>query len=342
MKTKIRFWIMSVIILSLLLIIANCAKDNEVTTVVTIPVVTTSELSEITQTTATSGGVITSDGGEAVTKRGICWSTTLTPTIAENNTDDGIGVGSFTSFITGLTANTTYYIRAYATNIAGTGYGNVISFTTIEGNNSDVVFNPNIVYGTMTDIDGNTYRTVTIGTQTWMAENLKVSTYNDGTAIPNVTGNTAWSTLTSGALCDFENTPPNSDIYGKLYNWYAVNTNKLGPTGWHIPTDAEWTELTDYLVGETVAGGKLKEIGATHWFTPNVGATNETGFTALPGGYRHVYGLFEHKGINGRWWTASEYNADKAWSRSMDYINNSVFSYTDFKQWGFSVRLVKD
>jgi len=219
---------------------------------------------------------------------------------------------------------------------------------TLEGNNTnngDIVFNPNITYGSITDIDGNTYKTVTIGTQTWMAENLKVTKYNDGIAIPNVTDNTAWSELTTGALCDYDNTPSNSETYGKLYNWHAVNTGKLCPTGWHVPSDAEWTELTDYL-GEN-AGGKLKatgtiEAGTGLWYDPNTGATNETGFTALPGGHRLYDGTFYYVGNFGHWWSATEVDTDSAWHRGMNDGNSGVDRFGDNKELGFSVRCLRD
>ena len=204
------------------------------------------------------------------------------------------------------------------------------------------VFNPSVTYGTMTDQDGNVYKTVTIGTQTWMAENLKVTKYNDGIAIPNVTDNTAWKELTTGALCDYANTPSNSETYGKLYNWYAVKTGKLAPKGWHVPSDAEWTELTNYLGGTSVAGGKLKETGTTHWASPNTGATNETGFTALPGGNRGIYGAFYTIGNNGYWWSATESNANNAWYRLMYCDYSNVTRDGSDKEVGFSVRCVRD
>ncbi len=186
------------------------------------------------------------------------------------------------------------------------------------------------------------YKWTKIGTQTWMAENLKVTKYNDGIAIPNVTDATAWSELTTGALCDYENTPSNSETYGKLYNWYAVNTGKLCPTGWHLPSDAEWTELTDYLGGTSDAGGKLKETGTTHWNSPNTSATNETGFTALPGGYRNNDGSFYSIGSRGYWWSATKLGANDAWYRRMFYNSSIVDRYYDDKGAGFSVRCLKD
>jgi hypothetical protein len=249
MKTKIRFWMPAILFALSSVFLTNCKKNA------TIPVVSTNEATEVTQTTATSGGVISADGGATVTARGVCWSTSQTPTIADNKTSDGIGAGSFTSAMTGLTANTTYYVRAYATNSAGTGYGSAMSFTTLEGNNGTIVFNPNITYGTMTDIDGNTYKTVTIGTQTWMAENLKVTKYNDGTAIPNVTDETAWSSLTTGAYCNYNNDPSKVATYGRLYNWHAVNTGKLCPTGWHVAA-----EEVDFIINYDIKYSIGKEL----------------------------------------------------------------------------------
>lgn len=209
------------------------------------------------------------------------------------------------------------------------------------------VFNPAVSYGTMTDQDGNVYKTVAIGTQTWMAENLRTTTYNDGTAIQNVTDNDSWASST-GAYCNYNNTTVTDTIatYGRLYNWYAVNTGKLAPKGWHVPTDAEWTTLTTYLGGESVSGGKLKETGTTHWISPNTGATNETGFTALPGGFRRSNGTFSDIGGCGSWWSATEYyEAALAWYREMFCTGRGFYRDRikyDYMGIGYSVRCVRD
>ena len=196
---------------------------------------------------------------------------------------------------------------------------------------------------TVTDIDGNVYHFETIGTQVWMVENLKTTKYRDGTSIPNVTINSAWSSLTTGAYCDYSNTSSNSDVYGRMYNWYAINdTHHICPAGWHIPTDAEWTTLTNYLGGESIAGAKLKETGITHWTTPNADATNEKGFTALPGGTRWVDGVFGLIGTEGRWWTSTEFNAQNAWWRMLNNTSGSVVRTNNLKTYGFSVRCIKD
>jgi uncharacterized protein (TIGR02145 family) len=197
----------------------------------------------------------------------------------------------------------------------------------------------------VTDIDGNGYDTVTIGTQVWMVENLKTTKYNDGTSIPLVTSDTSWSNLTTPGYCFYDNdAATNKANYGAIYNWYTVNTGKLCPTGWHVPADAEWTTLTNYLGGENAAGGKLKESGISHWVTPNDGATNSSGFTALPGGYRQEGGSFCNINDDDFWWstTTSTSQITKAWSRGVNY--NYPYVYNDFylKSFGFSVRCIRD
>jgi uncharacterized protein (TIGR02145 family) len=197
------------------------------------------------------------------------------------------------------------------------------------------------------DIDGNVYKTVTIGTQVWMAENLKTTKYNDGTAIPLVTNFDTWSASTIDAYCWYNNDSTNKEVYGALYNWYTVNTKKLCPTGWHVPADAEWTTMANYLEGENVTdskltGGKLKEKGTTHWKSPNTGATNESGFTALPGGYRSYNGSFNFIEISGYWWSSTEYSATNVYFWSIRYKYNLVYKYISDKPNGFSVRCLRD
>ena len=203
----------------------------------------------------------------------------------------------------------------------------------------------------ITDSDGNSYKTVTIGTQQWMAENLKVSKYSDGTTIPNITDDTQWSNLTTGAWSYYNNDVTNNAKYGKLYNWYAVSKTSNGnknvcPTGWHVPTDAEWTVLTDYLGGETVAGGKMKEVGTTSWNSPNspnTDATNTSLFTGLPGGYRNVNGNFNYSiGFFGSWWSSTEDNTDNASNRYLSYANGIAYSLSNLKKDGLSVRCLRD
>ena len=191
---------------------------------------------------------------------------------------------------------------------------------------------------TVTDIDGNVYKTVVIGTQTWLAENLRTTKYNDGTQIPNVTAKSQWDNLTTDAYCWYNNDPATyKATYGALYNWYAVNTGKLCPTGWHVPSDAEWTTLTDFLGGEGYAGGKLKEKGTAHWVNPNVDATDEYGIKALPAGDRYPASGFEFYGIGEYcgWFSSTEYNQISAFYRDMYNVDGQVYSDYTGKKFGF-------
>ncbi len=200
---------------------------------------------------------------------------------------------------------------------------------------------------TVTDIERNSYKFVKIGTQVWMAENLKTAKYNDGTVIPNITDNAQWSGLTTGAWCYYDNNVANNAKYGKLYNWYAVSKTTNGnknvcPTGWHVPTDAEWNVLTDYLGGVDVVGGKMKEAGAINWKSPNTDATNTSLFTGLPGGYRGSSGNYNGIGYGGNWWSSTEYNTNDAWGRNLYYGNGYASRNYSDKRNGLSVRCLRD
>lgn len=194
------------------------------------------------------------------------------------------------------------------------------------------------------DKDGNNYKTIKIGTQVWMAENLKTTTYNDGTLIPLVTDSATWSNLLTPGYCWYNNDVANNNTYGALYNWFTVNTGKLAPAGWHVPTDEEWTTLTIYLGGEKIAGGKLKDISKNYWNRLNKkGSTNESGFTALPGGHRDNNATFSLFGNNGFWWSVTEYGSTgKVWYRSMDFNSSGIFRANNNKKNGHSVRCVMD
>jgi uncharacterized protein (TIGR02145 family) len=300
------------------------------TSAILLATVTTVTPSSITATTAASGGNVTSNGGGTVSARGVCWGTSHNPTTdGVQHTTNGTGTGSFTSNISGLTDGTVYYVRAYATNQAGTAYGSEVQLLT-----------------KVVDADNNLYNTVVIGTQVWMAENLKTTKYKDGiTGIPNVTDPGVWNALTGPGYCWYNNIEATyKPLYGAMYNWFTVNTGNLCPTGWHVPTDAEWTTLTTLLGGESVAGGKLKEAGTDHWLTPNTGATNESGFTALPGGYRYWSdGSFADAGKLSYWWSSTEYEFDTALGYYRELFNDqaSVFREGANKKAGKYVRCVK-
>jgi uncharacterized protein (TIGR02145 family) len=293
-----------------------------------VPVLSTTVVTGITITTAVSGGTITSDGGAAVTARGVCWSSTNpNPKVADNKTNDGTGSGSFISHLEGLPESTHCYASAYATNSKGTAYGVTIMFTT-KGST-----------GAVSDIDGNSYATIPIGTQVWMAENLKVVHYRNGDAIPNVTDANAWNNLSTGAYCWYNNNLTNKNIYGGLYNWYSITDSRgIAPPGWHVPTQIEWQTLVNFLGNDTQAGGQMKEAGTAHWLSPNTGATNESGFTALPGGSQSFTDLH----YIGNWWSVTEYDLTSADILYIGYNGAGTSGGSSQKTCGFSVRCVRD
>ena len=204
------------------------------------------------------------------------------------------------------------------------------------------IFNKQLIYGNMTDIDGNTYRTIQIGSQTWMAENLKTSRYRDGSPISYVTQNAQWQGLNNGGYSYYNNDPAHNSFYGKLYNWHAVNTGMLAPAGWHIATEAEWNTLINYLGGSSMAGDRLKS--ATALWTPYSGIThsNSSGFSGLPCGYRGGDGGFSSITYYGYYWSGTLANANSASAFVLDFSQSSVANNNYFKNLGLSVRCVKD
>jgi len=294
--------------------------------------VITSAITSVTSSASAAGGSIISNCGDIVNARGVCWSMTGNPTIADNHTTDGSGTGSFSSNLTGLSSGTIYYVRAYATTGLVTYYGNQVSFITLS---------------TVQDFDGNVYTAIQIGTQVWLKENLKTGKLNDGSPITYVTDGSTWQIYTTPAYCYYETDEvTNKNNYGALYNWYAVNSGKLCPTGWHVPLESEWMTLTDYLGGVNAAGGKLKETGTSHWSSPNTGATNETGFTALPGGYNYTGALWNFFGVGseGFWWSSTPIPAtDYIYCRNLN-SSSSNLNWVDYivKNSGLSVRCIKD
>lgn len=292
-----------------------------------IPSISTADVTNVKAATVSAGGNITDDGGSSITARGVCWSTNPNPTTANSKTTDGMGAGIFTSTPFNLQHYTKFYLRAYATSVYATSYGDQKEFTTLVG-----------------DADGNSYHPVVIGSQTWLKENLRTTKYNDGTGIPSVTANADWANLTSPAYCWYDNDQGYKPDYGALYTWYTVKTGKLCPAGWHVPTDAEWTILENTVGGLAVAGGKLKETGLLHWADPNAGATDQYGFTALPGGWREGNG---GGSVNlkyvGNWWTSSEYSPDAPYWRYIDWDKLGVArQYGGDPSFGLSVRCIKD
>jgi uncharacterized protein (TIGR02145 family) len=242
--------------------------------------------------------------------------------------------------------------------LAGDADGNEIV------NISDAVYLISYIFGggpapacpcdAFTDLDGNTYQTVRIGDLCWMAENLKVTHYANDEQIPHVTDGSTWADLSTGAWCEYNNDPANYETYGILYNWYAVNDSRgLAPDGWHVATDDEWKQLEMYLgmsqaeadtdgLRGTDEGGKLKEVGTVHWESPNEGATNESGFTVVPGGYRRPDGSYGALGQYARFWTATESGSTLAWGRGLGYDHKQVYRFFLEKKRGFSIRCVRD
>ena len=226
----------------------------------------------------------------------------------------------------------------------GGGDDDEVSPTTNNNNNNSNKNPSQVVTKTVEDVLSNTYKTVVIGDQEWMAENLTTTRYNDGPDIANITDNTSWTSQTGGAYAWYNNDfDEYGSVYGALYNWHAVNTGKLCPAGWHVPTDEEWTELTDFLGGAEIAGDKLKELGGVAWGNPFSGATNETGFTALPGGFRlHTTGGFGGLETTGYWWSSTAASQNSGHMRYMDYVSKNVYADGANKGAGFCVRCVKD
>lgn len=422
-------------ILSLFILTTSCLKDNP-----TLPTVITSPVTEVKWDDATAGGEVASDGGSPVIARGVCVTTSSTdpPTLDNQHTTDGSGLGSYTSNFYLEWPHSTpsvklqHYFRAYATNINGTAYGEVLSFYPIsrppsadairlgiitpKATSADINYSiepipnysrdeigicystipnptsegshvltvsttlvtidnliPNTTYyvrgyvknesgisystekyfttlelieGTVTDIEGNSYEYKTIGTQVWMRNDLNTSKYNDGTTIPNVQDNIEWSLTNTNAYCTYTSV-------GKLYNFYVItDSRKLCPAGWHVPSDSDWKTLEIYLgmsqdqadatgLRGTDEGGKLKATTSV-WDSPNTGATNSAGFSATGSGYREDSGTFTNTGTSAYYWSNSEYDAVSAWSRSLLNTSAQIGRRNIKKGNGFSVRCIKD
>ena len=295
-----------------------------------LPTLTTVQVSSLAATSANSGGIILHGGGSPITERGVCWSTSPNPTIEDGRTIDGGGAVSYISEMDGLLPNETYYVRAYAINVVGIAYGNELTFKTYTGS--------------VTDYDGNTYNTITIGSQVWFRENLKVTHYRNGQPIINIADSTAWANDVGGAYCWYENKIENKEPYGALYNFYAVeNVNEICPAGWHVFTNNEWNILTSTFGQSNVAGGFLKDT--TLWRSPNSGANNISGFTALPAGIRGALppnGEFYWKEMHCIWWTSTVDDIYGPYIKRLSYDYAGIDTWFNGKRDGFSIRCIKD
>jgi uncharacterized protein (TIGR02145 family) len=299
--------------------------------------VTTSPISDKTATTALCGGEVTDNGGSLVSNRGVCWSVYKNPTIADTKTTDGGGTGVFISQITGLLTGEVYYVKAYATNNTGTAYGSEISFIASIADSGKSYFTDSR--------DNHLYRAQLIGTQIWMAENLAY--------LPAVSGSDTGSlSLPHFYVYGYDSSDltaakdsANYQTYGVLYNWPAAKVSC--PAGWHLPAEADWKKLIETL--GTPAGGKLKEIGTirkdigkTHWEYPNTGATNESGFTAIPGGERYSLGGFSYITKYAVFWSSQIFDGTNTWAWHLYFDNNRLDRNWFSNSNGFSVRCLKD
>jgi uncharacterized protein (TIGR02145 family) len=332
----------------------RCIKD--LSSQASLPEVTTSEVTNITTTSAIAGGNITSDGGLPVTARGVIWSASENPTLLANDgfTIDGIGIGEFISNLSGLDYGTNYYVKAYAGSDVGVTYSSEVIFTT----ESRGWGPPCPGMPTLTDIDGNIYNTVLMGQQCWMKENLKTTTYKNSTPIPNMTDDSTWLNLTTGAYVWYDNDINWKDNYGALYNWYAtVDTNGLCPTGWHVPNRMEWLALISYTGSDSPHGNEMKSclqvnspLGGDcsttehpRWNQHNTHyGTDDHGFSCLPGGFRGFSGGFGGIGNSAYFWSSTEYSLESSWTYFLLYSYGSVSFFYENKPQGFNVRCLRD
>jgi uncharacterized protein (TIGR02145 family) len=299
------------------------------------PTVDTDTASSVTSSAATLSATITATGGAAVSATGFKYATNSALTTPTDIAGSGTS-SPFTGSLTGLTAATQYWAVGYATNSVGTSYGDTITFTTSAASTPPSTPSSGFVTcGDSVSYDGYMYPTVLIGSQCWFKENLRNDNYNDGTAIPGNLDDNNWIYSISAAQTVYYDDPASLATYGRLYNWYAVNESRgLCPTGWHVPTDAEWTALETQLGGASIAGSKLK--------TATWGGDNSSGFSALPGGARYSSsGYFNDFGAYGYWWSSST-SGSFAWLRYLDYGNSNVTRYSNNRGYGFSVRCLQD
>jgi uncharacterized protein (TIGR02145 family) len=312
-------------------------------------IVTTSQPTRITQESVTLNGQVVKDKFTTVgfeygntTDYGTFISTADLP----ENDKTGIPVSYLLST---LTPNTTYHYRLVAQSASRKAYGEDVSFTTLD---NKVIFNPDVTYGTVSDVDGNKYKTIQVGTQTWMAENLKTTSLNDGTAIKLIGPADNWMATPESQTPAFswlESDEKFKHIFGAYYNWKAVNTSKLCPTGWHVPSDVEWKTFIDYLGGSLNIGTKIRETGGNHWLNGGSATTNSTGFTALPAGYRNFNGAFMNTygysvwlAGEAYWWTSTQAYSQGAYFEAIYNNSNALLQGAWSFAQGHSVRCVKN
>ena len=292
-----------------------------------VPDVETYNIFNITDSSAMVEVYIMGQGDDSVTVSGVVWSTSPNPTVGlPTKTIGTTKTGMFIANILNLTEYTTYYVRAYATNSVGTGYGSEWEITT---------------YGYVLDYDGNFYLGTVVGTQVWLTTNLKTTHLNDGTLIANVPDSATWVNLSTPGYVWYNNDAVTYVDYGILYNWMTVNTGMLCPVGWHVPTEAEANIAINFGGGPLVAGGSYKEAGTAHWLPPNTGASVDTGYALLPGGVRTDLGVFGGIQTNGAWWTSTKTATDPT-GFNATYDSAAMTVSTSSEKYGASIRCIKD
>lgn len=355
MSPLIKFFLL----LITLFLLSTCDKDDSDLLLVKV---TTDPVTYITRTGVSIAGSLLNESADTVIAYGFCWSARPQPTYADNRIVpqymmSGNSVkGTFKWWINGLTPGTTYYLRAYAITERNKFYGNEESFTTKPATGV-ITFNPDLTYYSVTDIDGNSYKTIRIGTQEWMAENLKTTRFNDGTAIPLVTDDSKWIKLSTPGYCWFINDENFKNIYGGYYNWFVVGTGKLCPAGWHVPIEDDWTkfklllgmtsdQIKSEVPEESDAGNKIKETGTVNWPEGSVAASNETGFTAVPGGSRYdelTFGPLFGDGSAGWWSSTITSHTGYVYSHWVSGDRGWFYrTYNMYPKCGLNVRCIKD
>ncbi len=316
-----------VLFMSIAMIFMACRKSTDISlsTVSTLPPLA------VSSSAATLAISVESDGGSHIIDCGFYIGTSQDPETSGQRFQVGSDTGIFVGQLSGLTPDVQYFAKAFAKNGKGENLGSLIDFHTP---------------ATVKDYDNNVYETVQLANQVWMAENLKTTTYRNGDPIGTTTPATADITGESNPKYQwpYDGSEANADLYGRLYTAWALSDSRgLCPTGWHVPSDPEWTILTDLLGGETYGGGYLKERGTANWDTPNEGATNETLFNALPGGSRNdASGTFTDSGAGAYFWSSTDYDSEDTWYRHLTAGSVEIGRIGGSKKAGFSVRCIKD
>jgi len=339
MNTKLNTRFVFIVALFAVLLLFQCSKEYGG---VGMPVVQTLAPYDITTNTIRCGGKVEADNSFPVTAFGLLVSDHDDFRRYDSLSCVMEGDATFVTTLGSLHHNRKLYLKAWAANELGTGYGEVIVYTHA---GSGITFNPDLTYDTLTDIDGNSYLTIQIAGKEWMTENLKTTRYNDGTPIPYVEANEDWFLLsTPGYSWYMNNEASGRATYGAMYNWFTVATGKLCPVGWHVPDSLEYAQLINHQGGSNIAGTRLKEKGGVHWLYANT-ATNSSGFTALPGGQRSNAGVYLFQGVIGYLWSSTPDLLRPTQSHFVIMYSTEPVgeaSYSTSMQMGLNVRCVRD